>query len=51
MAHTYLNKLFFTQQNVRDAIDQLQCGKALDHDGLVGEHFIYAPDIIDSTHL
>ena len=33
---------FFTLQNVRNAIDQLQFGKAQDHDGLVGEHFIYA---------
>ena len=37
---------FFTSQNVRNAIDWLQFGKAQDHDGLVGEHFIYACDTL-----
>ena len=37
---------FFTLQNVRNAIDQLQFGKAQDHDGLFGEHFIYARDTL-----
>ena len=36
---------FFTQ-NVKNAIDWLQFGKAQDHDGLVGEHFIYARDTL-----
>ena len=43
--------IVFTRQNVRNAIYQLQCGKALDHDGLVGEHFIHVVDIIASTYL
>ena len=37
---------FFTPQNVRNAIDQLQFGKVQDHDGLVGGHFIYARDTL-----
>ena len=37
---------FFTPQNVRNAIDWLQFGTAQDHDGLVGEHFIYARNIL-----
>ena len=36
---------FFTPRNVIGAIDRLQFGKAQDHDGLVGEYFIYARDI------
>ena len=36
----------FTPRNVRNAIDRLQFGKAQDHDGLVGEHFIYARDTL-----
>ena len=35
----------FLLHNVRKAIDQLQFGKTHDHDGLVGEQFIYARDI------
>ena len=37
---------FFTIQNVRNAIDWLQFGKAQDHNGLVYEHFIYTRDIV-----
>ena len=37
---------FFSPQNVRNTIDQLQFGKAQDHDGLVGEYFIYAYEIL-----
>ena len=37
---------FFTPQNVRNVIDRLQFEKAQDHDGLVGEHFIYARDTL-----
>ena len=37
---------FLTPQNVRKAIDRLQFGKAHDHDGFVGEQFIYALDIL-----
>ena len=38
--------IYFTPQNVRNAIDQLHFGKAQDHDGLVGEYFIYSCDIL-----
>ena len=37
---------FFTRQNVRNAIDRLQFGKARDHDGLVGEQSFYALNIL-----
>mgnify|MGYP006973832052 FL=1 len=37
---------FFTPQNEGNVIDQLQIGKAQDHDGLVDEHLIYAKDIL-----
>ena len=37
---------FFTPQNVRTTIDWLQIVKARDHDGLVGEHIIYAHDTL-----
>ncbi|MCO5570021.1 hypothetical protein L7F22_023735 [Adiantum nelumboides] len=33
---------FFTAPMVAEAIGRLQHGRAQDHDGLVGEHFIYA---------
>ena len=36
-----LEATFFTPQNGRNAIDQLQFGKAEDHDGLVGAQFNY----------
>ena len=36
----------FTPQNIGNAIDWLQFGKGQDHDGLVGDHFIYAHDIL-----
>ena len=36
----------FLLHNVRKAIDQLQFGKTQDHNGLVGEHFIYDHDIL-----
>ena len=41
MAHAHVNPAFLLQI-VRNAIDCLQFGKAQDHDGLVGECFIYA---------
>ena len=41
-----INISFFTPQNVRNAIDRLQFGKAQDHDGLGAEHFIYARDTL-----
>ena len=33
----------FLVHNVRNVIDRLQFGKAKDHDGLVGDHFLYCP--------
>ena len=41
-----LEATFFTPQNVRNAINQLQFGKAQDHDGLVGVHFSYIHDTL-----
>ena len=50
LTHTHCShpheSALFTPQNVRNAIDRLQFGKAQDHDGLVGKHFIYARDIL-----
>ena len=37
---------FFIPQNVRPSIDQLQYGKAQDHDGLVVRQFIHSRDIL-----
>lgn len=48
-AHRPAQCSFFTWRMVRDAIYRLQNGKAQDRDGLMGEHFSHACDVLTPT--
>ena len=43
MAQAYKNPPFLLHKCKKRYMDQLQFGKAQDHDGLVGEHFYLFP--------